>query len=110
MAGMADDWEENRQTCAGVLCAYLRMPFDPDPGEDAAQAERAAYRADREVRHTVIRVITEHLNDEAAVSRQGLKFDFTRVVFDGGDFSGANSPGILALNQATPAGARVRAG
>jgi hypothetical protein len=27
MAGLADDWEENRQTCVDVLCAYLRMPL-----------------------------------------------------------------------------------
>jgi hypothetical protein len=27
MAGLADDWEENRQTCIDVLCAYLRMPY-----------------------------------------------------------------------------------
>src|SRR5579859_5410995 len=32
MAGLADDWEKNRQTCVDVLCAYLRMPYDPDPG------------------------------------------------------------------------------
>ena len=35
MAGLADDWPENRQTCVDVLCAYLRMPYDPDPGDDA---------------------------------------------------------------------------
>jgi uncharacterized membrane-anchored protein YhcB (DUF1043 family) len=35
MAGLADDWEENRQTCVDVLCAYLRMPYEPDPGQDA---------------------------------------------------------------------------
>src|SRR5690349_3280139 len=59
MAGQADDWakKENRQTCVDVLCAYLRLPYDPDPGEDAAPAERAAYRADGELRHTVIRVV-----------------------------------------------------
>src|SRR6266566_1266631 len=62
MAGLADDWPENRQTCVDVLCAYLRLPYDPDP------AERAAYRANREVRHTVIRVITAHLKDDAPVS------------------------------------------
>ena len=33
MAGLTDDWEENRQTCIDVLCAYLRMPYEPDPGE-----------------------------------------------------------------------------
>ena len=24
MAGLADDWKQNRQTCVAVLCAYLR--------------------------------------------------------------------------------------
>ena len=41
MAGLADDWPENRQTCVDVLCAYLRMPYEPDPGEEAARAETA---------------------------------------------------------------------
>jgi hypothetical protein len=35
MAGLADDWEENRQTCVDVLCSYLRMPYKPDPGAEA---------------------------------------------------------------------------
>ena len=35
MAGLADDWPENRQTCVDVLCAYLRLPYKPDPGEEA---------------------------------------------------------------------------
>jgi hypothetical protein len=25
MAGLADDWKSNRQTCVDVLCAYLRL-------------------------------------------------------------------------------------
>ena len=29
MAGLADDWDAGRQTCINVLCAYLRMPYDP---------------------------------------------------------------------------------
>src|SRR6266487_6467267 len=62
MAGLADDWVENRQTCVDVLCAYLRMPYEPDPGDEAPVAERLAFQASREVRHTVIRVITAHLN------------------------------------------------
>jgi uncharacterized protein YjbI with pentapeptide repeats len=89
MAGLADDWEESRQTCVDVLCAYLRMPYGPDPGDEAPRPEQLTFRANREVRHTVIRVITAHLKEEAAVSWQGLNFDFTGVVFDGGDFSGA---------------------
>lgn len=42
MAGLADDWAENRQTCVDVLCAYLRMPYAPDPGEVASLARRLA--------------------------------------------------------------------
>jgi Pentapeptide repeats (9 copies) len=93
MAGLADDWPENRQTCVDVLCAYLRMPHQPDPGGEAPAPDRLAYRASREVRHTVIRVITAHLKDDVAVSWQGLNFDFTGVIFDGGTFAGANFSG-----------------
>jgi uncharacterized protein YjbI with pentapeptide repeats len=108
MAGLADDWEENRQTCVDVLCGYLRMPYEPDPGEEAAEPERLAFRASREVRHTVIRVIGAHLKDGAAVSWRGLDFDFTGVVFDGGDFSGAVfSGGQISFSSAVFSGGRV---
>jgi hypothetical protein len=107
MAGLADDWEQNRQTCIDVLCAYLRMPYEPDPGPNVAADERLAFQGSREVRHTVMRVITEHLRDRqgpderelpgvekaekqiAPESWQGLNFNFTGVVFDGGTFSDA---------------------
>jgi uncharacterized protein YjbI with pentapeptide repeats len=108
MAGLADDWPENQQTCVDVLCAFLRLPFDPDPGEDAAAAARAAYQAKREVRHTVIRVITAHLQHGAAASWQGLNFDFTGVVFDGGDFGGAEfSGGLVGFRRAEFSGGLV---
>ena len=76
MAGLADDWAENRQTCVDVLCAYLRMPYEPDPGDEAPAPERLGYQASREVRHTVIRVIAIHLKDDATVSWRGLKLGF----------------------------------
>jgi hypothetical protein len=69
------------------------MPYEPDPGDEAPGPERLAFRASREGRHTVIRVITTHLQDDAAVSWQGLDFDFTGAVFDGGDFAGARFSG-----------------
>ena len=95
MAGLADDWEENRQICVDVLCAYLRMPYEPDPGQDTPKPQRLAFQAIREVRHTVIRVITAHLRKDmdAAKSWQGLNFDFRGVVFDGGDFTEAHFSG-----------------
>ena len=97
MAGLADDWPENRQTCVDVLCAYLRLPYEPDPGDEAPEPERLGFRASREVRHTVIRVITAHLEAGVAVPWRGLTFDFGGVVFDGGDFSGAKFSGGLSF-------------
>ena len=93
MAGLADDWQDHRQMCVDVLCAYLRMPYEPGPGDDAPVEKRLAFQASREVRHTVIRVITAHLNGTAPVSWCGLNFDFAGAVFDGGDFSGAKISG-----------------
>ena len=93
MAALADDWPDHRQMCVDVLCAYLRMPYEPEPGDDASGEKRLAWRASREVRHTVIRVIAAHLNGTAPVSWCGLNFDFAGVVFDGGDFSGAKFSG-----------------
>jgi uncharacterized protein YjbI with pentapeptide repeats len=108
MAGLADDWVENRQTCVDVLCAYLRLPYDPDPGEHADSADRAAYRAYREVRHTIIRLIGNHLRPGAAESWQGYDLDFTGVVFDGGNFSGARFSGrTIRFNSASFVGGEV---
>jgi hypothetical protein len=41
----------------------------------------------------LIRVIAARLMDDAAVSWRGLDLDFTGVLFDGGDFSGAGFSG-----------------
>ena len=46
MAGLADDWQKNRQTCVDVLCGYLRMPHEPDPG-DQAPKDQLGFRASR---------------------------------------------------------------
>jgi hypothetical protein len=99
MAGLADDWEENRQVCIDVLCAYLCMPYRPDPGSDAPAPQRLAFQAAREVRHTVIRVITAHLMEFAAMSWQRFNFDFTGVVLDGGDFACAEFSGVGQLQR-----------
>jgi hypothetical protein len=98
MAGLADDWEENRETCVDVLCGYLRMPYEPDPGQDVQEPQELAFRAVREVRYTVIRVITAHLTRDAAESWRGLNFDFSGVVFDCGDFRGAQFSGVWSTS------------
>jgi uncharacterized protein YjbI with pentapeptide repeats len=109
MAGLADDWPENRQTCINVLCAYLRLPYEPDPGEESPAPEHLAFLASREVRHTVIRVIAAHLEDGAAASWQGLDLDFNGVIFDGGDFRGAEfSGGTAVFDGAEFSGGTVR--
>src|SRR5215469_1496334 len=108
MAGLADDWPEHRQMCVEVLCGYLRMPYEPEPGDDAPVEKRLAFQASREVRHSVIRVITAHLNGTAPVSWCGLNFDFAGAVFDGGDFSGAKfSGGMVSFAGAEFSGGMV---
>src|SRR5215510_11435339 len=93
MAGLADAWPEHRQMRVEVLCGYLRMPYEPEPGLDAPAEKRLAFQASREVRRTVIRVIAAHLNGTAPVSWCGLNFDFAGAVFDGVGFGGAGFSG-----------------
>ncbi|MEU5116636.1 pentapeptide repeat-containing protein [Streptomyces longwoodensis] len=98
LTGLADDapTRELRQTCVDVLCAYLRLPYTAESELPAGDASvRHAYLALREVRHTVIRLIRDHLRlgPEHPHSWQGHDFDFTGVVFDGGDFGRAQFAG-----------------
>ncbi|MEV6819001.1 pentapeptide repeat-containing protein [Nocardiopsis dassonvillei] len=101
LAHLADDAPEHRddlvQMVIDVLCAYLRMPYDPAPDplpKNAGKARREEhgrseleFAAMREVRHTIIRVIGNRLRVDTRW--RGKNYDFTGVVFDGGDFTGA---------------------
>src|ERR1044072_3604391 len=89
LAGLADDWEDGRQTCIDELCAYLRMPYEPPPDVGPPVAEQLSLGGSQEVHHAVISIITAHLRDDARVSWQGHDLDFTGSRFHGGDFSGA---------------------
>jgi uncharacterized protein YjbI with pentapeptide repeats len=106
LAGLADDapTRELRQTCIDVLCAYLRLPYTAEADLPANDAEaRHTYLALREVRHTIIRLIRDHLRLplEHHHSWQGHDFDFTEVMFDGGDLSEAVfSGGMVDLSRA----------
>jgi len=92
LAGLADDapTRELRQTCIDVLCAYLRLPYTAETDLQADDAAaRQTYLSLRVVRHTIIRLIRDHLRlePEHAHSWQGHDLNFTGAIFDGGDLS-----------------------
>ncbi|MEU4825110.1 hypothetical protein AB0H37_24830 [Actinomadura sp. NPDC023710] len=47
LAGLADDapTRQLRQTCIDVLCAYLRLPYDPNPSDDPGEGQDPAGHA-----------------------------------------------------------------
>ncbi|MDQ1033616.1 uncharacterized protein YjbI with pentapeptide repeats [Streptomyces sp. V3I8] len=120
LAGLADDapTQHLRQTCIDVLCAYLQLPFTPDPGDSSPthQEKHHHYLALRKVRHTILHIISDHYRRPAGTHRswQGCDLDLSGVtidcdmdlsgaVFSGGtlNFSGAMFPsGALHLNHA----------
>nr|WSU79085.1 pentapeptide repeat-containing protein [Streptomyces anulatus] len=111
LAGLADDAPDNslRQTCIDVLCAYLQLPFTPDPGTDPAhQEEHHRYLAFRKVRHTILRLIGDHYRRPKGTHRswQGCDLDLTGVTIDGDmDFAGATfSGGSTSFASATFSG------
>ncbi|WP_409494728.1 pentapeptide repeat-containing protein [Amycolatopsis sp. cmx-11-12] len=85
MTQLADDWKSRRQACIDVLCAYVRMPYDPSP-------ESPIYKeGERTVRSTVLRVIREHLKNPSHCDTWcGSDLDFTGAYFDEGSFSECN--------------------
>ncbi|MFD3585759.1 pentapeptide repeat-containing protein [Streptomyces sp. NPDC058683] len=112
LAGLADDapTRDLRQTCIDVLCAYLRLPHTNEADLPANDTEaRHAYRAVREVRHTVIRLIRDHLRlaPEDPHSWQGHDLDLTEVSFDGGDLSFAVFSGMVDFRGPTFSGTTV---
>ncbi|MCG5220033.1 pentapeptide repeat-containing protein [Streptosporangium soli] len=77
---LAQDNPDHRQTIVNVICAYLRMPYAPPPGE-SGQDERPSVpritiagasklssghgsHEERQVRLTAQRILQEHLRDD----------------------------------------------
>ncbi|SDP91816.1 pentapeptide repeat-containing protein [Lentzea jiangxiensis] len=86
LASLADEWPQQRQVCIDVLCAYLRIPYEPE-------LESQWYLdAESEVRLAITGVISRHLRDGAAVSWQGHDFDLVRAVLRSADFAGVRIP------------------
>lgn len=123
LAHLADDApsEEEVQMVIDVLCAYLRMPYTYAPvtavlPDNASMAHREEHREQelkfasfREVRHTIIRIIGNRLREPTRW--RGKDYDFTGVVFDGGDFHGAVfAGGTVSFGGAEFSGSRVNFG
>ncbi|MFJ4014447.1 pentapeptide repeat-containing protein [Streptomyces sp. NPDC090026] len=136
LAGLADDARDQslRQTCIDVLCAYLQLPFTPDPGGTDEEGHHR-YLALRNVRHTILRLIGDHyrrpegthrswqgcdLNLSGVTIDTDLSFmgavfsdgrvDFSYAVFSDGavDFSGAQlSGGSVSFGRAVVSGGRL---
>ncbi|MCI3225214.1 pentapeptide repeat-containing protein [Streptomyces sp. NP-1717] len=114
LAGLADDAPDDnlRQTCIDVLCAYLQLPFTPDPGTHPTdQEEHHRYLAFRKVRHTILRLIGDHYRRPCGTHRswQGCDLDLTGVTIDGSmNFSGAVfSGGTVDFSSAVFSGGTV---
>lgn len=96
-----------------MLCAYLRLPYEYVPEADSPSDDMSArhtYLALREVRHTTIHLIRDHLRlpAEHPHSWRGHDLDFTGAVFDGGDFSGTVfSSGTVSFSGAELSGGTV---
>jgi hypothetical protein len=66
---LAQGNEDQRETVINVLCAYLRMPFDPPDDNVRAESDRdseqrmelRARMEEREVRRTAQRILADHL-------------------------------------------------
>jgi uncharacterized protein YjbI with pentapeptide repeats len=84
LARLADDWVDQRQTCVDVLCAYLRMPFEPDrESPDHPKGEP-------QVRNAILRQISDRLKQPATSksSWSGRKIDLAGAYLLGADFQG----------------------
>jgi hypothetical protein len=81
LAGLADEWREQQQVCIDVLCGYMCFRYEPKAGAGGFR------EGEREVRTSLIRIIRDHLRENAAVSWQERIFRFHGAVFDGGDLS-----------------------
>ncbi|MGV9823464.1 pentapeptide repeat-containing protein [Nocardia xishanensis] len=128
MAGVADESEgPRRQQCIDVLCGYLRLPYTPDHGssgrtrlvittptdsantDKGAQEEHIEYRQnDREVRRTIVRVITARLRPTAEPNWSACNFDFRAAYLEDIDFSTAVFSGDALFGGATFSGTSAR--
>ncbi|MEU2043597.1 sigma-70 family RNA polymerase sigma factor [Nocardia niwae] len=116
MAALADVCiGTRRQQCIAMLCAYLRLDYDPETGNTKVVTSRRGghrgvdggieYRQhDRKVRQAIVRVIVEHLRPEAEHSWKKNVFDFRGAHFEDADFDGVVFGAAVTFEGATFSG------
>ncbi|GAA0441392.1 hypothetical protein Acor_72740 [Acrocarpospora corrugata] len=108
LAGLADEAPSRglRQTMIDVLCAFLRVPNRALTEGQPSPADVLEFGAMREIRRTILRIVTARLRDEAPNSWHGYDFDFSYVEFDEDDFAGVTfSGGVVDFTRAIFTGA-----
>ncbi|WP_306335725.1 pentapeptide repeat-containing protein [Streptomyces sp. KL118A] len=86
MARLADDWPEQRQVCIDVLCAYLRIPYEPAPNAAGSRT------GEREVHLTIIRTIRDPLLQPVPPTTWcGYDLGFTEATFSDGNVTLRNA-------------------
>ncbi|MFC6094302.1 hypothetical protein [Saccharothrix lopnurensis] len=97
MAGLADDWVAQRQTCLDVLCSYLRLPRD----DEEQEGEVPRGKGEREVVAAIFRVLRARLgNPHTPGPWSDLDFDFTGIEFREADFSEITFQGRVVFDGA----------
>lgn len=124
LATLADSWPEQRQRCVDVLCAHLRLPWNPVSDPDHPLASKTieissdttktvyAYPGDHgevELRKTILRIIGAHLLPDdkrptAVPSWAALSLDFTASTLPDIDWTGCIIPSRNVFNATTFSG------
>ena len=98
LARTEDTAHAEAQACLDLLCAHIRTPRSPlsaDPDAETA--------ADREVRQSIIRIITTHLQETSHTSWSHMDLDFTGAVLAGNfAFAGAKFTGAPSASRGQP--------
>jgi len=87
---LAQDNLSQRQTIVNVICAYLRMPYDPPVSDDVGAANNSA-REELQVRLTAQRILALHLKAYREAGKpfwDGMTIDLTGATLVDLDLSG----------------------
>ena len=102
LAALAADWDASlqRQSCVDVLCSYLRMPplasLAP-AGQSTTGGADGIRSEDHQVRLTIQRAFTIHLNATNPAKWRDISLDLTGAELFDFDLSGCRIDGSLTL-------------